>query len=346
MTKDVATERWPSDRVGLSILAVVSGGLAALIVLTQLPYILLAIVLAYVLIPVQQRLEQHMSAGLAALTLTSLSVLLLLILVAYVITIAVQQGLALVSAIQAGEFRPDVIQDRIAANGYVIDLDLLYATYQEPIANGFERLATGAMTAIGGLPGLLIGLTVTTFVLFVLLRDGERLFTWLRAVAPVSEDVQRELIAELDDLMWASVVGNAAVAGIQAVLLGAALVLVGMPGVVFLTVATFVLCLLPLVGAFGVWVPVSIYLFGIGRAVPALFIFVIGSVVSASDSYLRPAIINRSGALNVAVITVGIFGGIIVFGVVGLFIGPVVLGGTKVVLDQFARERAESTAGR
>lgn len=62
-----------------------------------------------------------------------------------------------------------------------------------------------------------------------------------------------------------------------------------------------------------------------------------------SDTYLRPTIINRSGALNVAVITVGIFGGITVFGVVGLFIGPVVLGGTKVVLDQFARERAEST---
>jgi predicted PurR-regulated permease PerM len=190
-----------------------------------------------------------------------------------------------------------------------------------------------------------IGLTVTIFVLFALLRDGEQFVTWLRAVAPVSEDVQQELMAELDDLMWASIVGNAAVAGIQAILLGAGLVLVGMPGAVFLTVATFVLCLLPLVGAFGVWVPVSIYLLGIGRPMPALIIFVIGSLVSASDSYLRPAIINRSGALNVAVITVGIFGGIIVFGVVGLFIGPVVLGGTKLVLDQFARERAESTTG-
>ncbi|MDZ7700834.1 MAG: AI-2E family transporter [Halobacteriales archaeon] len=343
MTNRDVESRWPSDRVGLSILAAMSGVFAALIILTQLPYIILAIVLAYVLTPAQQRLERHMSAGSAALTLTSLSVLLLFILVAYIITIAIQQGLALFSAIQAGEFSHDIIQDRIAANGYVIDLDLLTATYQEPIATGLERMATGAMTAIGGLPGVLIGLTVTTFVLFVLLRDGERLLTWLRAVVPVTEDVQRELIAELDDLMWASVVGNVAVAGIQAVLLGIGLVLVGMPGVVFLTVATFLLCLLPLVGAFGVWVPVSIYLLGIGRPVPALIIFVIGSLVSASDSYLRPAIINRSGALNVAVITVGIFGGIIVFGVVGLFIGPVVLGGTKIVLDLFAKERAAST---
>jgi len=345
MTPQGSQPRWPSDRVGLSILAAMSGVLTALIVLTQLPYIMLAIVLAYVLAPAQRRLEQHVSAGSAAITLTSLSVLLLLALVAYIVTTAIQEGLALLSAIQAGAFSQAVIQDRMAANGYVVDLDLLSATYHGPITIGMDRLATGAMTAIGGLPGVLIGLTVTTFVLFVLLRDGERLFAWLRAVVPIADDIQRELIGELDDLMWASVVGNAAVAGIQAVLLGIGLVLVGMPGVVFLTVATFVLCLLPLVGAFGVWIPVSIYLLGTGRPDQALVIFVIGSVVSTSDSYLRPAIINRSGALNVAVITVGIFGGIIVFGVVGLFIGPVVLGGTKIVLDQFARERAESTTG-
>lgn len=345
MTKQAAETRWPSDRVGLSILAVVSGVFAVLIALTQLPYILLAIVLAYVLTPAQQRLEEHLSAGWAALTLTSLSVLLLFVLVAYIITIAIQQGLTLLTALKAGELSPGVIQDRIAAIGYVVDLDLLYGTYQEPIAMGFDRLASGTMTAIGGLPGVFIGLTVTTFVLFVLLRDGEQFVTWLRAVVPVSENVQEELLAELDALMWASVVGNVAVAGIQAVLLGAGLVLVGMPGAVFLTLATFVLCLLPLVGAFGVWVPVSIYLLGIGRPVPAGIIFVLGLVVSASDSYLRPAIINRSGALNVAVITVGIFGGIILFGVVGLFIGPVVLGGTKVVLDQFAKERAASRPG-
>ena len=343
MTNQDSDERWPSDRTGLSLLAVVSGVFATIIVLSQLPYIFLAIILAYVLTPTQRRLEQYMSAGSAALTLTSLSVLVLLTLVTFIITVAIQQGLALSSAIQAGELNPDTVQDRIASIGYVVDLDLLYATYQEPIATGLERLATGAMTAIGGLLGIFIGLTVTTFVLFVLLRDGERLFTWLQAVAPVSEDVQRELITELDDLMWASVVGNVAVASIQAILLGAGLVLVGMPGAVFLTVVTFVLCLLPLVGAFGVWVPVSLYLLAMGHPLAAVIIFAIGSVVSASDIYLRPAIINRSGALNVAVITVGIFGGIVVFGAVGLFIGPVVLGGTKVVFDQFARERAGST---
>ena len=55
-------------------------------------------------------------------------------------------------------------------------------------------------------------------------------------------------------------VGNVAVAAIQAVLLGVGLGLAGLPAVIFLTVATFVLTLLPLVGAFGVWVPATVYL--------------------------------------------------------------------------------------
>ncbi|QZY00927.1 AI-2E family transporter [Halobaculum rubrum] len=345
MTAEDTEARWPSDRTGLSFLAVVSIVFAALIVLTQLPYIILAIVLAYVLTPAQQRLERRLSAGSAAFTLTAISVLLLFVLVTYIVTIAIQQGLALFTAIQAGEFSSGAVESHVATIGHVVDLEALYATYQGPIGTGLERLATGALIAIDGLPSVFIGLTVTTFVLFVLLRDGTQLVAWLRTVVPVSEPVQRELMGELDDLMWASVVGNVAVAGIQAVLLGTVLVLVDMPGFVFLTVVTFVLCLLPLVGAFGVWVPASVFLLAMGRPVAALIIVGTGSVVSVSDTYLRPLIINRSGALNVAVITVGIFGGIIVFGVVGLFIGPVVLGGTRVILDQFARERAESTSG-
>lgn len=345
MTEQVEEERWPSNRVGLSILAVLSSVLAAIIIVTQLPYIILAIVLAYVLTPAQKRLEGRISSGSAALILTSLSVLFLLVLIAYVITVAIQQGLALFGAIQEGAFSLDAVEERVATVGYVVDLDQVYATYQEPIGTGLERLSAGAMAVISGLPGIFIGLTVTSFVLFVLLRDRDRFITWIRGIVPVSESVADELMDELDDLMWASIVGNVAVAGIQAILLGAGLLLVGMPGFVFLTLATFVLCLLPLVGAFGVWIPVAIYLIGMNRPTPALIIVVIGFVVSVSDTYLRPAIINRSGVLNIAVITVGIFGGIIVFGVVGLFIGPVVLGSTKIILDQFARERAESATG-
>lgn len=343
MATESGPPQWSSERSALTILAVISTVLAALLVFAYLQYVLLAIVLAYVLVPVQRRLERRLSSATAAVATITMSILVFMIPIAYILTIAVQQGLTLLTAVQEGAFSPDRIQDWLETIGLVVDLDLLYATYQEPIAAALQQFATGTLTVIGGLPGVLIGLTVTGFVLFALLRDGDQLVVWLESVVPVDDRLQQELFVELDHLMWASVVGNVAVAGIQAVLLGIGLALVGMPGVVFLTVATFVLTLLPLIGAFGVWVPASIYLFVIGRPVAASVILVYGSIISVSDVYLRPVIIGRSGAINVATIVVGIFGGLVVFGAIGLFIGPVVLGGAKIVLDLSARGHAEPT---
>ena len=332
-----------SDGTPLSIVAIVSAVFAALLILPYLQFGLLAVVFAYVLAPAQRAFERWMGPTAAAISLITLSIVVILIPIAYVLTIAIQQGLELLTAIQEGEFSPDTIQARVETLGYLVDFELLYSTYQEPITAGLQGLATGGLTIIGGLPGVPIGVTVTVFVLFTLLRDGEQLIAWLRSVVPINDRVQRELLVELDHLMWASVIGNVAVAAIQALLLGIGLVLLGMPGVVFLTVATFILALLPLVGAFGVWVPVSFYFFVIGRPTAAGLLVIYGLLVSSSDIYLRPALIGRSGAINVAIIVVGIFGGIVLFGAMGLFIGPVILGGTKIVLDLYSHE--QETAG-
>ncbi|WP_418285814.1 AI-2E family transporter [Halorubrum sp. DTA46] len=337
-------ERWLSEDNALTIFAAVATLLAALLIFTYLQYVLFAMVLAYILAPAQQKLEERVSSMTAAIALVVASVLVIFIPLAYILAIAVQQGLQLLTTLREGDFSPEMIQDRLETVGFVIDIELLYATYQEPIGEGLQGVAVSTLTAVSGLPDVLIGLTITVFVLFALLREGERLIAWVRTVVPVDERVQRDLLEELDTLMWASVVGNVAVAGIQAILLGVGLVLVGMPGVVFLIVATFILSLLPLVGAFGVWVPVSGYLFATGRPLAGGLFVGYGLLVSVSDVYLRPALIGRSGTINVAIIVLGIFGGVVLFGAIGLFVGPVVLGGAKVVLDLFARERAESTA--
>ncbi len=101
--------------------------------------------------------------------------------------------------------------------------------------------------------------------------------------------------------------------------------------------------MLPLIGAFGIWVPVSIYLFAMGRPLEAAALVGYGTLVSASDNYLRPALIGRTSAFNSAIVVVGIFGGLVVFGAVGLFIGPVILGGAKVT-STYSLE-SETTAG-
>ena len=334
---------WLSERTGLALLALVSAILATLILLPYLQYVLLGVVLAYILMPAQRRLERTVGSMTAALTLVAVAILAILLPMLYVLAVALREALELLTAVQEGSLGMADVERRLEIVGQPDDLIELFETYQEPIGTAAQGLATSGIELVSGLPGLLIGLTVTVFVLFALLRDGDRLVAWVRYVLPIDDDIQRELLADLDQLMWASVVGNVVVAAIQAVALGIGLAFLGVPAVVLLTVATFVLALLPLIGAFGVWVPVSLYLLVVGDIVGAVVLVVYGSIVSASDTYLRPALIGRTSALNSAIIVVGIFGGIVVFGAVGLFVGPVVLGGAKVTLDAFARERAAET---
>jgi predicted PurR-regulated permease PerM len=339
-----------TEQSALGIIAAVSGTLALLLVLPYLQYVLLAVVLAYVLAPFQTTLERVMSPTASALSLIAGSLLVLVIPVLYVLVIAIRQASELVGTIQQQGFDPTAIQQELGAFGTQFDPDEALAAYQEnqgQIDDGLHGLhgaVTGALDIIGGIPAIAFGLTVTMFVLFGLLRDGDRLVAWLQTVIPVSDDARDELFTELDRLMWASVVGNVIVSAIQAILLGVGLWALGVPGVVLLTVATFVLALLPLVGAFGVWVPVSIYLLTVGRPWAALALVGYGTLVSASDMYLRPAIIGKSGSLSAAVIVLGIFGGVAMFGAIGLFIGPVVLGSAKVAFDLFSEARHEATA--
>jgi predicted PurR-regulated permease PerM len=333
---------WLSDRVGLVALTLVSVFLALLIILPYLQYVLLGVILAYILMPAQRRLECYVRPMTAALALVVVAILAILLPIMYVLAIAIGQALEVATAIQDGTLNVEDFEDRIAEMGYTVDLQDTYSTYQEPIATGLQGLAQPIIEFVSGVPGILIGLTVTLFVLFALLRDGDRLVRWVRYVLPVEDHVQRELLNELDQLMWASVVGNVVVAIIQAVLLGVGLAVLGVPAVVLLTVGAFVAALLPLIGVFAVWMPVSIYLVVVGETVPAAILVAYGLLVSASDTYLRPALIGRTSAFNSAIVVVGIFGGLIVFGAVGLFIGPVVLGGAKITLDLFAREWAIS----
>ncbi|MDG5818709.1 AI-2E family transporter [Natronococcus sp. A-GB7] len=339
-----------TEQSALGIVALVTGILAALLVLPYLQYVLLAVVLAYALAPFQTILERVLSPTASALTLIASSLLVLVIPVLYVLVVAIRQASELVGTIQQQGLDTMAIQDELEGFGYQLDPEAAIAAYeanQGQIDDGLHGLhgaVTGTLEFLGGLPSIAFGLTVTMFVLFGLLRDGDRLVDWLQTVVPISDGARDELFTELDRLMWASVVGNVIVSAIQAVLLGIGLWLLDVPGVVLLTVATFVLALLPLVGAFGIWVPVSIYLVVAGRPLAALALVGYGTFVSVSDMYLRPAIIGKSGALSAAVIVLGIFGGVAMFGAVGLFVGPVILGAAKIAFDLFSREWHGSAA--
>lgn len=326
------------DRTILGALAVTVGVVAALVVLPYLTYVLAAVVLAYVLYPLQRRLQPRLGRTTAALVGLLVATVAILFPIGILVAVALGQAVELADALADEELDVNAFEEHLEGHGLDIDLVELYTTFEEPIEAGLRGLAADALGIVGGVPGFLIGMTVLVFVLYSLLRDGRRLVVWGKSVLPLRAELQDELVVHLDRLMWASVVANAVVAAIQAGLTVIGLAIVGVPGLAFFGILTFIFALLPLVGAFAVWAPVAIYLLAIGQPLAGAFLVVYGSLVSASDNYLRPVTVGRSANMSAATVIVGIFGGVAIFGIMGLFIGPVILGAFKVVLDLYARE--------
>ncbi len=120
----------------------------------------------------------------------------------------------------------------------------------------------------------------------------------------------------------------------QAILTVLAFVVIDFEDLIFWGVVTFVLSLLPLIGASIVWIPAVVYLAIVGNIPAAVGLQVYGTVViSSSDNFVRPLAMQRGARLNSGLLVLGIFGGVAVFGFPGLFTGPVILGLSKVIVN-------------
>ncbi len=313
--------------------------LAVLVIMPYLQYVLFGIIFAYILLPIHRRLVTHIRRDLSALVLTIMTVFGVALPLVYLLTRLTQEAFVVAQRLQNADFGVTEIENGLLELGIEADIQTIVLENREIFETVAEALAVQVGQTIQNLPNIIIGLTITVFVVFVMLRDGERLVAWTRAAVPIRNEIQREFHQRINQLMWASIVGNGGAGLIQTVALGAAFWVIGFEKVLLLTVLTFILTLLPLVGAFVIWLPLVGYLFVIGRPTAAVMLFVFGSLVSVSDFYTRPIIIGQSGALNSGVIVVGVFGGLVVFGPVGLLVGPVILGGSKIAIETLVRAR-------
>ncbi len=301
-----------------------------------LPFVIGALLLAYVLSPLQTRLETKTGSTVASALLVVFATIALLIpFVALIIAIAgdaVQLARELAADDIAAQIDP--IEEAIAEQfGQDIDLTAEVATRLE----GFAEMVLGtAPDLIAMLTTMLVGLGLAVFILFYLLRDGDRLVSWLQAVTPLPDAVQQKLYARVDDITRAVLLGHVLVAIIQGGIAGIGLLVVGISNVLLWTGMMILLALLPFIGTFLVWGPAAVWLLATGDTIGGAFLLVYGTViVGVSDEYLRPVIVDRYAEVSPAIIVVGVIGGLSAFGVMGLFIGPIIVGALKAAIEVF-----------
>ena len=315
---------------------------SAALVLPFLQYFLLAVLLAYVLAPLQHRLTDRTEPRIAAALLVLGATVAVIMPLVFVVRATAAEAMTLLDRLREGELTLSGFEEVIQRfTGVQVDLTAA-------LRSAVSEVGTEGVGSLVGIFGVLthaaIGIGLTVFLLFYFLKDGDRFIRWLRRTTPLSEDAQDKLYEEIDGITGAVLAGHVLVAVIQGVLAGLGLFATGVPNAAFWTAVMIVLSLLPIVGSFLVWGPAVVYLVAIGQPIPAVLLLVYGTVVvGISDDYLRPVVVDRYAQLNPSVIIIGVLGGIYVIGFMGIFFGPIVIGALRATLDVFREEYGPDT---
>lgn len=220
-----------------------------------------------------------------------------------------------------------------------LDLDSLEAEARE----GIRQLGTRSVGMIGGAVEGLLQALVAVFILFFCFRDRHHLLAAVQRLLPLPAGVSDKIFDRACDAVYATVYGTLLTAAIQGTSGGLLFLWLGLPLPLLWGVVMFVLGVLPFVGAFLVWVPAAIYLamqdrWGGVAALAAWGLFMAGPMCN----YVYACAAGDRMKLHPVPALLAFIGGLAVFGVSGMVLGPCILAATVALLDAW-RHRSPTT---
>ena len=173
----------------------------------------------------------------------------------------------------------------------------------------------------------LFDLFVMLFTLFFFLRDGEDMNRRLERLAPLPRQETEDLVERVHGMIIGVVRGWFLTSVVQGACATVGYFIVNVEGAVLLGVLTAISGLLPVIGTLGVWVPVGIFLLIKGRIWKGVFILLWGAfiVVGLGDAFVRPYLVGRRIELPILYLFFALLGGVEVWGVKGVILGPLLV---------------------
>ena len=219
-------------------------------------------------------------------------------------------------------------------------------------AAGLDELAprltpyAGALTqwiasAAGSLGGMLLQFLLTTAIAAFMYAKGEQaaaaMLLFGRRLAGDRGETSIRLAGQAIRSVALGVVVTALA---QSIIGGIGLRLVGLPFAALLTALMFVLCLIQL-GPGVVLIPVVIWMYYLGNTFGATVLLAFALVAMTIDQFIRPILIRKGANLPLLLILAGVIGGLIAFGILGIFIGPTVLAVAYTLLNAWMQEASD-----
>ena len=306
-------------------------------------------VFAVIFYSLNKRFERKWGRTLAAAVSTAGVTLILIVPVLLLAMLFVREGIDATRSVQAAMSSGDFgvfgrawawIASHVAAGGGAIDLPGLV---RQNASRFGESMAAEVGAVVRNIVVFVFELFVMLFALFYFFRDGDAVLGRFRLFLPFEEDMRERMLAEARELIFASVTTSLVIAAVQGVICGGAFTIVGLGSPVFWGVVMAFLSLLPVVGAWPVWIPGAIWLFSTGHAGRAVILIgICGGIGATIDNILRPLILGGRSSLNGLLVFISVLGGIAVFGVLGIVLGPIVVATAVGIVDVYSGKDAIS----
>lgn len=188
------------------------------------------------------------------------------------------------------------------------------------------KVTSGAVLGLAAdLPSMLLQVFLVCLTCYFMLIDGKRFAAWVANKLPIDPDVRARLSASFRNTAASVILASIVSAAVQAALMLVSFLVLGIPLAFFAAGATFILAWIPIVGSAPVWIAATIYTYFHDSGARAAIMLVFGLIIGVSDNFVRPWVLGGRSNLHPLVTLVAIFGGLEMFGFVGVFVGPILM---------------------
>lgn len=199
------------------------------------------------------------------------------------------------------------------------------------------------------LPKFLLDIFLIIFIMFYLFKEGDYIVSRVEKILPLKAQDRKNVVKKINDSIYAILFGSIIVALIQGVLGTIGYYVVGMKSVILWGIITILFAFVPFLGTAIVWVPASLYFIisGLVSSNPLMIgkgvgLFLYGLIlVSSIDNIIRPKLIGSRAGIHPILILLGVLGGVALFGVIGMIVGPLIFALFIVFLDIYERDKDE-----
>jgi predicted PurR-regulated permease PerM len=332
------------DSKWLALLVITAGAIYLCwnLLLPFLDVLAWATVLVIVFYPVHKRIAQRIKSPSWSAVISCLLVILTILLPLTLVTLAVvNEASKFAQQIQDNggnllNLNSPMINRAFDWLGQYVDVERLrsHDFLVERLRGMSGAIANRTLGFVGGLAGAIVQIFFIIFTMYYFFRDGENIRQGIYQMMPTDAAQSHNIFVRTRDVIGASVYGVVVIAVLQGAIGGITFWLLGLPSALLWSVVMMFLCLIPLLGAFVVWVPAAIYLATTGAYWKAGVLAFVGAVIIGSvDNFLRPRLVGEKTRLHELLIFFSVLGGLQVFGVLGIVLGPVVVVITLALVD-------------